>query len=218
MKKIILVSFTLLIASFTYAQLGFGIKGGWTMSKLTTDFDDYTEAAKSGFQLGAFVRIGDKLHLQPEAYFTTKSSALEFDFTQVDPNDPDNTITSSVEQNVKLSSIDVPVIVGFRILKLPTLKVHIQAGPVASIVVNKSFDVSLDGVDAEDDDSPILEDDFSNINWGLQFGAGVDFLFLTADIRYELGLNNIYEAPETMTTDPTMKNNVFFISVGWKIK
>jgi hypothetical protein len=217
MKKIILVSLTLLAASFTYAQLGFGIKAGWTMSKLSTDIEDYTEAAKSGFQLGGFIRIGDKLHLQPEAYFTTKSSALKFDLTHVDPNDPQNTVTSSVEQNVKLNSIDVPVLVGFRVLKLASLDVHVQAGPIASIVVSKNFDISFDGVDVDDEDSPIIEDDFSNVNWGLQFGAGVDFLFLTADIRYELGLNNIYNAPETMTTDPTIKNNVFFVSVGWKI-
>jgi len=207
MKKIILVSLTLLVASFTYAQLGFGIKGGWTMSKLSTDIKDYSEAAKSGFQLGAFVRIGEKLHLQPEAYFTTKTSELKFNVTQTD----------EVSQKVKLSSIDIPVLVGYRIVKLPTLNVHLQAGPMASIVVNKKFDVSVNGVDTDDDNSPILEDDFSNVNWGLQFGAGVDFLFLTADIRYELGLNNIYKAPDTMTTDPTIKNNVFFISVGWKI-
>jgi hypothetical protein len=77
--------------------------------------------------------------------------------------------------------------------------------------------VSVNGVDTDDDDSPIVEDDFSNVNWGLQFGAGVDFLFLTADVRYELGLNNIYKTPEGATVDPTIKNNVFFISLGWKI-
>jgi len=77
--------------------------------------------------------------------------------------------------------------------------------------------VQFDGVDQPDGSSPLVEDDFSNVNWAAQFGAGIDFLFLTADIRYELGLNNIYKAPETMAENPTMKNNVFFISVGWKI-
>ncbi len=207
MKKFVLIFTAIVFSTVIYAQLGLGIKGGWTMSKLSTNISDYHEAAKSGFQLGAYVRLGEKIHLQPEAYFTTKTSELKFNQTQ----------SGEVSQKVKLSSIDVPVLVGFRILKLPTLNVRIQAGPMASIVVNKKFDVSINGVDSEEDDSPIIEDDFSNVNWGLQFGAGVDFLFLTADVRYELGLNNIYKTPEGATTDPTIKNNVFFISVGWKI-
>ena len=54
----------------------------------------------------------------------------------------------------------------------------------------------IDGADQLGRFEPVMEDDFSNINWALQFGAGIDFLFLTADIRYELGLNNIYKAPD----------------------
>jgi hypothetical protein len=217
MKKFILVLFVTLITTITNAQLGFGIKGGFTMSKLSVNIGDYADAAQAGYQLGAFVRLGKKLHLQPEAYFTAKTGKLTFDYNQVDPNNPNGTITSSVEQQISLKTIDVPVLIGYQIAKLPAIKIRIQAGPVASIVVNKKFNVQFDGVDQSDDSSPLLEDDFSNINWGLQFGAGIDFLFLTADIRYELGLNNIYKAPDTMTQDPTMKNNVFFISVGWKI-
>jgi hypothetical protein len=217
MKKIILVSIALLVASLSYAQLGFGIKGGFTMSNLSVNIGDYTDAAQAGYQLGAFVRLGKKLHLQPEAYFTAKTGKFTFDYTQVDPNNPDGTVSSSVEQKISLKTIDVPVLIGYQIAKLPTIKIRIQAGPVASIVVNKKFNVQFDGVDQPDGSSPLVEDDFSNVNWAAQFGAGIDFLFLTADIRYELGLNNIYKAPETMAEDPTMKNNVFFISVGWKI-
>ena len=217
MKKFILILFATMIATFANAQLGFGIKGGFTMSKLSVNIGDYADAAQAGYQLGAFVRLGKKLHLQPEAYFTAKTGKLTFDYTEVDPNNPDGTISSSVEQQISLKTIDVPVLIGYQIAKLPTIKIRIQAGPVASIVVNKKFNVQFDGVDQPDGSSPLVEDDFSNVNWAAQFGAGIDFLFLTADIRYELGLNNIYKAPETMPDDPTMKNNVFFISVGWKI-
>jgi len=217
MKTIILILLVTISATLTYAQLGFGIKGGFTMSKLSVNISDYADAAQAGYQLGAFVRLGKKLHLQPEAYFTAKTGKLTFDYPQDDPNNPNGTITSSVEQQISLKTIDVPVLIGYQIAKLPTIKIRIQAGPVASIVVNKKFNVQFDGVDQPDGSSPLVEDDFSNVNWAAQFGAGIDFLFLTADIRYELGLNNIYKAPETMTDDPTMKNNVFFISVGWKI-
>lgn len=88
---------------------------------------------------------------------------------------------------------------------------------MASIVVNKKFDVEFDGITQEEDNSPIVKDDFSNVNWAAQIGAGIDFLFLTADIRYELGLNNIFKTPDTWTEDATIKTNAFFVSVGWKI-
>jgi hypothetical protein len=213
MKKIFLIALIGLFTNLSYGQLGMGIKAGVSMSKLTTDIKDYSDAAKVGYQLGAFVRIGKKLHLQPEAYFSAKTGKFKFDYTRLGPTD---TITSSVSQKISLSTIDVPILVGWQIAKLPTLKFRIQAGPVASIVVNKKFDVQFDGVDQEEDASPILKDDFSNINWAAQFGAGIDFLFLTADIRYELGLNNIFKTPDDWPKDATVKNNLFFISVGWK--
>lgn len=215
MKKFILVLFVTLIATFANAQLGFGIKGAFTMSKLSTSLSDYTEAAKTGYQLGAFVRLGKKLHLQPEAYFTAKSGKTTFDI----PSDINNTesVKETVNQEVTLKSIDIPVLIGYQIAKLPAIKIRIQAGPVASMVVSKKYDINYSGISSEDKTS--IEDSYGNINWAMQFGAGIDFLFLTADIRYELGLNEINKATDVSIKDylPTEKNNVFFISVGWKI-
>ena len=82
MKKFILVLFVPLTATFANAQLGFGIKGGFTMSKLSVNIGDYADAAQAGYQLGAFVRLGKKLHLQPEAYFTAKTGKLRLIITK----------------------------------------------------------------------------------------------------------------------------------------
>jgi hypothetical protein len=215
MKKIILFSIALIAASFSYAQLGFGIKGAFTMSKLSTNLSDYTEAAKTGYQVGAFVRLGKKLHLQPEAYFTVKSGKTTFDIP-TDLSNP-NSAKETVNQSVTLNSIDVPLLIGYQIAKLPGLKIRLQAGPVASMVVNKKYDINYSGITEEEKTS--IEDSYKNANWALQFGAGVDFLFLTADIRYELGLSDINDPADVSIKDylPNEKNNVFFISVGWKI-
>jgi hypothetical protein len=204
-----------LCTTLTYAQLGFGIKGAITMNKLSADLDDYSNAAKTGFQLGAFVRVGEKVHLQPEAYYSFRSGDMKFNYDQ--PDGSGNTVVRSVDQTGKFHTIDIPVLLGVRVLKLPKLDVRVQAGPVASFIVSKSFDVTFDGIEVDDDDSPIIADDFSNVNWGLQFGGGIDFLFLTADLRYELGLNNVYKSSSATTDDPTLKSNIFFLSIGWKI-
>lgn len=187
------------------------------MSKISADMDDLKVGINAGYQLGGYVRLGEKLHLQPELYFTAKTGNLDYNFTETDQNIPPTSYTKSIEQKIKLNSIDVPVLVGYRILKLPTLKVHVHAGPVASVVVSKNFDITVDGIDAGEEDSLITADDFKNINWGVQFGGGIDFMFLTADVRYEIGLNNIFETPESWSQHVTMKNYLLFVSVGFKI-
>lgn len=213
MRKFVLIAIAALFCSFSYGQLGFGIKGAFTMSSLSPSLSDYEDAAKAGFQVGAFVRVGKKLHLQPEAYFTAKSGQLTFDQETIDPNDPENSIKNSVSQDVMLSTLDIPVLIGYKLMDAKTFNVRLQAGPVGSIVLNKKFDITLDGVSSETPDE--LPDSFNDFNWGLQFGAGVDFLFLTADVRYEMGLNDLNDPASDNFA--AFKNNVFFVSIGWKI-
>lgn len=211
MKKIAVIISFLFLSSISFAQLGFGIKGAVTMSNLATSIQDIEEAAKAGWQLGAFVRIGDKLHLQPEAYFTAKTGQLKY--TGTDANDPLK--MGQVTQDVILNTVDIPVLIGYKIIDPPTLNVRLQAGPVASLVTNKTFEVSGEGITAQDPPEE-YKNDFNDVNWGLQLGVGVDFLFLTADLRYELGLNKVYEGSASAGAGD-MKNNVFMLSLGWKI-
>jgi hypothetical protein len=159
--------------------------------------------------------VGEKVHLQPEVYYSLRSGEMKFNYSQTDASG--SSVVRAVNQTGKFHTIDIPVLLGVRVLKLPKLDVRVQAGPVASFIVSKSFDVTFDGIEVDDDDSPIIADDFSNVNWGLQFGGGIDFLFLTADIRYELGLNNVYKSSSATTDDPTLKSNIFFLSLGFKI-
>ena len=216
MRKIILITAIALISSYSFGQLGFGIKGAVTMNSLSTDLSDYEKAAKTGYQLGAFVRLGKKLHIQPEAYFAIRSGELTTKVVGLDPNDMQNSV--EVKQGMTLSTIDIPILIGYKILDPPTFNIRLQAGPVISMVVNKKFDVTLDGVDAPDEVTNTLEDDFNSANWGLQMGAGIDFLFLTLDVRYELGLSDLYKKSEANPVDfGSLKNNIFFVSVGWKI-
>lgn len=214
MKKVFILLSFIFISGLASAQLGFGIKGAFTMSNLTTDWSEIKESAKAGWQFGGFVRVGDKWHLQPEAYFTAKTGQLKYQ--EQDMNDPQK--TGEVTQDITFNTVDIPVLIGYKLIDPPALNVRLQAGPVASMVVNKTFDVSGSGIDPAEPDED-YKNAFRDLNWGLQVGAGVDFLFLTADVRYEIGLNNLYDQPDGVSgTDlSSFKNHVFMISVGWKI-
>ena len=216
MKKLILLAIIVCISGYTFGQVNFGIKAAVTMNKLTTDLDDWADAAKTSFQAGVFVRVGKKFHVQPEGYITIKQGEFNFDLPE-DITD-ENSLLESVDNTIKLTTLDIPLLIGYKLLKPKKLNVRIQAGPVMSLVLNNQYTISYEGISS--DDITTLEDAFNKTNWGLQLGGGIDILFLTVDVRYEFGLSNLYEVPTIDLKDylpEKYKNNVFFISVGWKI-
>ncbi len=116
-----------------------------------------------------------------------------------------NDALSGSSGSIKVSSVDIPVLVGFRIVNMKVANVRAMAGPVFSIAVDKT-------ITTENWDDAITTDDIKNSNVGLQFGAGVDVLFLTLDLRYEIGLSDFSEVESF-----SLKNNMFTIGLGWKI-
>lgn len=209
MKKLLLI---VVISSFSligYSQIGFGLKGAVSMSSFSTNLSDYESAFNTGFQAGAFLRIGDKWHLQPEVYFSGYTGDLTYNLLKTGP-------TVEVKETVTLSSIDVPILLGFKIIDPPTLNVRLQAGPVASFVLNKEFDITLNGISTDPPDE--YKNAWQNMNWAMQVGAGVDVLFLTIDLRYQFGLTSLYDQPENSNSGiEKIKSNLFVLSLGFKI-
>lgn len=196
MKKFFLFVILLLSAELMFGQFTIGIKVGYNASKLSTNMDTIKTNFKSGFQIGAFARIGKRLYVQPELYYTTQGGVFTSNVT-------------NWKQNVKIGSIDVPVLVGFQLLKGDFVNVRILAGPAASFVVNKT--ISEEGYDI----GPITSGDLSSVNWSIQAGAGVDVWKFTLDLRYQVGLNQLIKEIENYSFDS--KNNVWVVSLGFKI-
>lgn len=197
MKKSIVFFFIVFLATASFAQFTLGPKVGLTMSKLNTNFEDVKEEMKTGFQIGAFARFGKKLYVQPEVIFVTKGGTLTTEGTEL-------------KTKVKLSTVQIPVLVGFHLLNLKVVNLRVMGGPAISMVTNEEIDFN------STIENPITEDRIKNAIWTLQLGAGVDVLMFTLDVRYEWGLNNIYDPPSG-GKDYDMKNNLWNISLGWKI-
>lgn len=192
MRKTIGLLLALLIGGGLYAQMpNFGIKAGATLSSIsTTNLEsNYSSDNLLGYQIGAFARInGGKLYLQPEVVYNHRQTQLV--------GFPGGDITFDI------GSIDVPVLLGTKLIDGKVFNLRAFVGPEASFATSKDYG----------DRFEIQLKDFNDLTWYVQAGVGVDLLFLTLDIRYEKGLNDIYNDGESLN----FKNNVWVFSLGMK--
>lgn len=89
--------------------------------------------------IGAFARINlGSIYLEPALNFAHKESKINGEIGSIG--------------KFKYSSIDIPVMVGYNILKLPVFKLRGFAGPVASFVtkdLKKDFNTDKNDVERE---------------------------------------------------------------------
>jgi hypothetical protein len=200
MKKLILFTAALLIGNLAFSQLipGFSIgpKVGASFSKFSTDVDELETQMKNTLHFGAFARIGKKIYFQPELLINTRKGEMR------------NSDLDLKAGSVKVGSLDVPLLVGVKLIDTKVFNIRAMAGPSASMVINKTIELD----EGWNDDIDLSEDNLRNLNWGFQFGAGVDVLMFALDLRYEIGLNNF-----STLDNFDLKNNTFTLSLGWKI-
>ncbi len=213
MKKILQILVFILLPTGLLAQgpISFGPKIGWNVTQLSTDYQDYVNELKNGFQGGLFFSIYmDKLYVQPEVYFSLKRGLL--DTTIEDPLASSGNSTIAVSQAVNLTTVDIPMLLGYKLLDLKLARLRVWGGPVASYVLNKTYILNLDGIDSSE---IITKEDFKDATWGFQVGAGLDVLFLTFDIGYEFGLEDFLSI--SSLDDINFRNNLFYCSLGWRL-
>ena len=201
MKKVSLFVVFALTTTLMSGQIKFGPKIGFNASKLTTSVDSVKTQFKAGFQFGAFVRIGDRIYLQPELYYTSQGGEFTHDSS------------GSWKQSITLASLDIPLLIGFKIINNDNLNLRIMAGPVGSFIVNKKI------TDLNSITGPIQKSDIANTNWYIQAGAGIDIWMFTFDIRYQVGLNKVIKevSYEGKNVNFNTSNNVWVVSLGLKI-
>jgi hypothetical protein len=196
MKRIILLAVMLFPATVMFGQFSFGLKLGANFSKLSSNIDTISSSMTPGFQVGAFVRVGKRFYVQPEAYYTLAGGKLSGD-------------TTDWNQKFTVGSLDIPVLVGFKILNAKIVNLRILAGPMVSFITNSKV--------TNESTAPFSTSDLNTVNWAIQAGAGVDVLFLTFDVRYQWGLNDIIKTAGSTGTPVNSKLNTWVLSLGFKL-
>ncbi len=194
MKKLLLVAAICLFSSALFAQLSspisLGVHGGVVSTKIDSKFpgvSDLKEKADNGMMLGAFLRINlNKWYIQPELNYVARKSEI---------------VVAGESYDFKTKSMDIPMLLGYKIVKLPLFKLRAFAGPVASFNIDNSFAKSFE--------DKYKDPDFKNASWNGKVGAGVDVWKLTLDVDYEFGLTDV-------SSEFLKKNKMVNVTLGFR--
>jgi opacity protein-like surface antigen len=193
MKKLSIIILLAVLSFVSNAQspVNLGLKAGINTSKLSTNNNDYKTESINNYLFGAFARFNlGPIYLQPEAYYNSKGGEYI----------ERNNLSITNKNSFNLNSVDVPALVGLKLIDQEPLNVRIMAGPVFSFLTHKSVK------------GQFTENSIKNSFFAWQVGAGVDFLFLTFDARFEKYATDMTKAPEFNT-----KNGNFVVSLGIKL-
>ena len=178
-----------------------GIKGGVNLSSVKVASLSANLENKTGYQLGAFARIGRTIFIQPEVYFAAK---------EVNVDVLNSLTTNQGVVGFSQKSLDVPLLLG---VKLGPLRV--MAGPVASYAISAS--TSPDAA-VKSYFSGTSQDIINRSSFSYQAGIGFDILNLSLDLRYEGAmseLKNTVAVPNGFTY--SQKPSYYQATIGFRI-
>jgi hypothetical protein len=182
-----------LLALPGFAQMKVNPKVGLNFSGLDVKLQDITAEARVGWNAGLDFRMGDGIiYFAPGAHYYSYTARL---IQEVQSPDDVKLRDETTIQNLK-----VPINLGLRLTgDNGLLGVHLRGGVMPSMLlgVTERADFAFD------------RDRLNTFTWGANMGVGVDFLFLTLDANYELGMSDFFKNVEG-------RNNMLTVSVGLK--
>ena len=190
-----LLTFAMVLGTFLFLQAQFEIKPtfGLNLSRLSNDPENFNQSARIGFQLGGSIQFGKKLYFEPGIFFTKMSTNL------VHKND------TEIDFDNNISAIRIPVFAGYQIIggdEENIFGLRVFGGPSMSWVTK-----------IQTDDTDLDKEDFNNLIWGVDAGAGIDVWLLFLDIGHEWGLTQVFKE------DPNEdKNHAWWWNLGIRLR
>jgi hypothetical protein len=131
MKKLFLVLLISAIGPLVIAQgvFSLGPKIGFNSNTLTENIDSINAGIKNTFQIGAFVRIGSKVYLQPEVNYQLVSGTLNKSLGSI-----------VLHQDITIKTIKVPALIGVKLIQKGPVNLRVMAGPTFTYLFDKKLD------------------------------------------------------------------------------
>ncbi len=186
-----------------------GIKGGVNLAQLKTEGLTYRGVnyvidenlkGKTGYVAGLYMRVGRKFFVQPEFLISYKNGTIDL---------PKSISTNSLQLDINYSSIDLPILFGYRFGP-----VHVMAGPIASYSITSNGSIT----DAIREKFPTVKDAVSQAYFSYTAGGGIDLLGFTLDLRYEGNITDLAKTiPIPEGVNFTQKASLWQLTLGKKI-
>ena len=212
--RLLAVTLSIAITQSISAQ-SFGVIGGLNLSKMLLKdmYENYSSEAsmKTGFHAGVTMDVPlsnvfsvDAMLLIESKGYLYKESAFGF----------------STESRINTLYLDLPIRLKGRYHINEDIAVYGAAGPYVGFGLSGKFrseitfngDTEVDEEDIEWGNDPD-EDDLKRFDFGLSFGAGVEYSAFMLGVSYDLGLTNISAYTED---DAMVKTRVLRISLGYR--
>jgi len=202
---IVALALVVLSASFAAAQsetastLVINPQIGVNGSTLSGNPEGVKNEANVGWQIGGYLRYGKRFYIQPGIFWHYMSTETTSDF-------------NDIKTDNKISTIQVPVCIGFNIIDGDGLVLRAFAGAAVSFLTSV------------DEGDYIKKDDINSTQWLGRIGVGLDFTMFTADLGYDYGFSSFYsdETIEEIANAPLgldisdVKIQEFFLNFGLK--
>jgi hypothetical protein len=159
-----------------------GVKGGVNFATLSFDPDpDLDTGVRLGLVVGGFATfpIGARLAVQPEALFSQKGTSID---------------EAQVDGKIKIDYLDVPLLLKYSTAGSNGTSVFFFGGPSVGFKLNASASGTSGGETVE---IGLSDEEVKSFDFGVVFGAGVQFGRVSIDGRYTLGLTNINNESDT---------------------
>lgn len=192
--KILFIAAAAALFSFTAsAQTQINPKVGVNYSGVEAQLQDITAEARVGWNAGVDLRIGDKaLYLQPGLHYYNFTARLVEGVEH-----PDDV---SFAEETTIQSLKAPLNIGLRLTgDNGLIGIQARGGMTPTYILGVD---EKNGIDFD-------KADLNSFTWGANVGVGINFLFLTADLNYEMGLDDFFANAEG-------GNNILSLSVGIK--
>ena len=207
MRKIFL-SFVFAITAFVAnAQFTVIPKIGFSTANIVSSPTPNSAVTTTGIQLGLAcdMRVTDIFSIQPELLFIQKGK-----------KNKTSSVIGSASSTHTLNYLEIPLLAKLKFGN-DNVKFYVAAGPSLGILVSADYkSVFGNSITREKFDVGwSKDDDYKPTDIGAQFGAGLMLGNFVFDVRYGLGLSNIF--PDDNASDYNEKNRAFGITIGYAI-
>ncbi|MCF7559015.1 PorT family protein [Sabulilitoribacter multivorans] len=198
-------------------KTGFGIKGGYNLSNLSTDLSGMKDI--SGFHIGGLLeyRVSNKFSIQPELLYSLEGGKYSISYSE---SNEDGEFVLKAKEEITLGFINLPVTAKYYLKDRFSVETGIQFGYVVSAKSEYDFFMEADGDITSTSGERNIKGDVKSLNTSLNFGLGYELKNkMLFQARYNLGLTNLDKSFDSMDDEDfigKVKSKGVLISIGYK--